>query len=190
MYFTKRTYVKNWEHSAKEEKHVISIKKNSKTVDKSYIDVNKISYIIEEVAYWRKANAIHKWFVDNAQGGEDDCRDAWVEISQIEELVKLCKEVIKKAKLVDGKLHNGTSWSGGVQTENYVDGKIIENAEEIAELLPTEGGFFFGGTDYNEWYLSDVKDTIEALEPVLEAERLEDGSGYKYIGEYYYRSSW
>lgn len=29
--------------------------------------------IIEQVGYWRKANAIHKWFVDNIQDGEDDC---------------------------------------------------------------------------------------------------------------------
>ena len=25
-------------------------------------------------AYWRKANAIHKWFVDNVQDGEDNCQ--------------------------------------------------------------------------------------------------------------------
>lgn len=27
----------------------------------------------EEVAYWRKFNALHKWFVDNVQRGVDDC---------------------------------------------------------------------------------------------------------------------
>jgi len=29
--------------------------------------------------------------------------------------------------------------------------------------LPTERGFFFGSTDYNEWYLQDVKDTIKII---------------------------
>ena len=28
----------------------------------------------ESFGYWRKANQIHKWFVDNVQGGIDDCR--------------------------------------------------------------------------------------------------------------------
>lgn len=29
--------------------------------------------IMTEIAYWRKANHIHKWFVDNVQYGVDDC---------------------------------------------------------------------------------------------------------------------
>ena len=27
----------------------------------------------KEVAYWRKSNQIHRWFVDNVQDGIDDC---------------------------------------------------------------------------------------------------------------------
>ena len=30
--------------------------------------------LFEEVGYWRKANAIHNWFVNNIQNGKDDCR--------------------------------------------------------------------------------------------------------------------
>lgn len=29
--------------------------------------------IWKEIGYWRKANHIHKWFVDCVQDGEDDC---------------------------------------------------------------------------------------------------------------------
>ena len=36
--------------------------------------------------YWRKANQIHKWFVDNVQGGEDDCGAYIVEREQLEDL--------------------------------------------------------------------------------------------------------
>lgn len=35
----------------------------------------KVSF---QVAYWRKANAIHKWFVDNVQGGKDECQRSYV----------------------------------------------------------------------------------------------------------------
>ena len=44
-----------------------------------------------EVMYWRKANAIHKWFVDNVQGGEDDCREYPVSNDQLIELRDTCK---------------------------------------------------------------------------------------------------
>ncbi len=46
------------------------------------------------VMTWRKANAIHKWFVDNVQSGVDDCGSYYVEKVQLEELRDLCKEII------------------------------------------------------------------------------------------------
>ena len=32
----------------------------------------------EEVAYWRKFNALHNWFVQNCQDGVDECQYAEV----------------------------------------------------------------------------------------------------------------
>ena len=46
-------------------------------------------------AYWRKANAIHGWFVDNVQNGEDNCSRYYVSRDNMSELVTLCKKVIK-----------------------------------------------------------------------------------------------
>ena len=31
-----------------------------------------------KVGQWRKSNQIHQYFVDNCQGGEDDCRESYV----------------------------------------------------------------------------------------------------------------
>ena len=52
--------------------------------------------------------------------------------------------------------------------------KIKENVEttEVKEtknvdLLPTIQGFFFGSTEYDEYYYSDIDETIEILENVL-----------------------
>lgn len=47
-----------------------------------------------KIGYWRKANAIHQWFVDNCQNGEDDCREANVHREQLEELLGTVKEVL------------------------------------------------------------------------------------------------
>ena len=45
------------------------------------------------VGYWRKAWAIHKWFVDNCNGGVDDCREFRVPFYKIKELLETCKQV-------------------------------------------------------------------------------------------------
>ena len=47
------------------------------------------------------------------------------------------------------------------------DGEYIENPEVAAEYLPTQSGFFFGSTDYDQWYMEDIESTIEILTNVL-----------------------
>ena len=54
----------------------------------------EVKTIRAEVAYWRKANAIHAWFVTNVQGGVDECQDSHVGRDQLEELRQLCLEVL------------------------------------------------------------------------------------------------
>jgi hypothetical protein len=88
------------------------------------------------VAYWRKANAIHDWFVQNVQDGVDECQEAWVSREQLQELVDVCKTV-------------------------------LADMSKAEELLPTRSGFFFGGTDYDEWYKGDLEYTVTRLEKIL-----------------------
>ena len=150
MYLTKRHYVKNWSFMKPEQKHKIVVKLNNKS--RTDIDTKAISEVTEDVMYWRKANAIHNWFVTNCQDGEDDCRDSHVEREQLEELLNLCNQV------------------------------LADNSK-AEELLPSQSGFFFGGTDYDEWYFKDVEETKEALTKELS----KPDNGY---AEYYYHSSW
>jgi len=84
MYLTKKTYVKNWEHNGAENQYTIDIKKGGNPV--TFINPKRISYIEEEVMYWRKANQIHNWFVPNVQDGEDDCKEYYVTIESILDL--------------------------------------------------------------------------------------------------------
>jgi hypothetical protein len=59
--------------------------------------------------------------------------------------------------------------------------KAVQNQPAVAEaLLPTASGFFFGGTEYDEWYMQGIDYTIQTLN-----EALADPNG-----EYYYSSSW
>ena len=48
------------------------------------------------------------------------------------------------------------------------DGKIVANPDDCAEILPTQCGFFFGMTDYDEIYIQDLENTVNILTEVLE----------------------
>lgn len=93
------------------------------------------------VAYWRKANQIHKWFVDNIQEGEDNCRSYYVSKEKLSELLALAKRA-------------------------YL--------EKNPNLLPPSDGFFFGGTQIDEWYWNDLDMTIQQLERVLSLPNLDE----------------
>jgi hypothetical protein len=47
-----------------------------------------------QVGYWRKANQIHDWFVNNVQDGEDSCQKSHVSRKQLIELKETCAEVL------------------------------------------------------------------------------------------------
>ncbi|MBV9669754.1 MAG: hypothetical protein JOZ43_02260 [Acidobacteriales bacterium] len=135
---------------------------------------------------WRKANHIHAWFVDNVQYGKDDCGLYEVGWDQLRDLLSLCRKVIKASKLVDGSVlvatvYNKENPEGIPQRE---PGKVIENAAVAEKLLPTREGFFFGTTEYDEGYLTDVIETRDWIERMLH-DRENGVPGY-----IYYSSSW
>lgn len=84
------------------------------------------------VAYWRKANAIHRWFLENTGQEEDKCQKIYIGGNQLQELVKLCEEV-------------------------------LADHSKAEELLPTQEGFFFGPTEYGDWYFEDLANTVKQL---------------------------
>ena len=84
-------------------------------------------------------------------------------------------------------IQNGTDDCG----EYYVSKADLETLLELCEkikadnsladeLLPGASGFFFGGTEYDEWYFNGIDNTIDILKEALEDEN----------GEYLYSSSW
>jgi hypothetical protein len=180
MYLHRKTYVKNWEFMGPEERHSITVFKGGKP--RADVKPERIAYIIEQVAYWRKANHIHKWFVDNCQDGEDDCREACVSQEQLADLVALCKQVLGTVETVEGDIHTGTTYyPDGKVIEHIRPGEVVAQQGVAASILPTQSGFFFGGTEYDEYYLDATRYTLEQLEPLL----AEEGDG-----DFTYRSSW
>ena len=179
MYLYKRTYVQNWDHMEDEAKHSITIE----GPEASHIDTKRITNIEEQVGYWRKANSIHKWFVDNVQNGVDECQESVVSKEQLQKLLYICKTLQEEMVLQKGIIENGQVLQEAKFTPKYELGDMVVNEELCKELLPTTEGFFFGSTNYDQWYFDDIKHTVEVL---TEALQNTDSSGVSY----YYQASW
>lgn len=133
------------------------------------------------VGYWRKANHIHHWFVNNVQDGRDDCGRHYVHRSQLYELYNICKDVLAHCRLVRGQVLASITYTHEGQTKNYIDGLILEDSRYAREHLPTSDGPFFGSTEYNEQYVNSIKDTIRIIERALKTPD---------EWEFYYEASW
>ena len=55
------------------------------------------------VAYWRKANAIHKWFCD-LDGGRDECQDIYVTKDNLIELRDMCAAILREPAMAHSTL--------------------------------------------------------------------------------------
>ena len=140
--------------------------------------------IKEEVGYWRKANAIHHWFVENIQNGVDDCcYHREVREEDLLDLLDICKRVLDSCELVDGQICNGYSYQDGKKAPIMENGRYVKDPSVAEELLPTESGFFFGSYEYDEYYVEDIKNTIDIITKVLETTNFETEM-------LYYCSSW
>jgi hypothetical protein len=60
--------------------------------------------------------------------------------------------------------------------------RVLADNSLAEELLPSRAGFFFGSTEYDEWYFGDIEQTVTMLETVLR-ETPEDWT-------FAYQSSW
>lgn len=146
-YLYKKTFI--WQSEwVEEEKRMEVVVKTGGVVDTKF-KPKRIKYVVEEMGYWRKANHIHNWFVQNVQDGVDNCADYYVDRNDLENLLEACE-------------------------------RVIVNPSQSEELLPTAQGFFFGVTEYEEYYFDTVRETISILKDCLS-----DEDAY-----FYYTSSW
>lgn len=92
-----------------------------------------------EAAYWRKASAIHRWFVDNAQGGKDDCYENYVSKEQLSELAYLCAEVLKdKDKAAELLPPCSGFFFGSSDIDSYYFEQLRYTLDTIDNLLNNE----------------------------------------------------
>ena len=108
-----------------------------------------------QIGYFRKFNALHSYIVKTFADGIDNCQDIILYKEDVEQIKKVLDEVLNAHQQV----------------------------EKAKELLPTQSGFFFGGTDYDEFYFEDVKDAADLMQSFLDNF---DFDKYQLV----YRASW
>jgi len=96
------------------------------------------------IAYWRKANAIHRFFVDNVQKGDDSGGNYFVSIEDIKELKNRCDTILEVA-------YTGDYWTTVAK-----------------DMLPTQSGFFFGDTEYDEFYMDGIEYTSDIVDSIID----------------------
>jgi hypothetical protein len=85
MYLDKKLRISEYDYDQNDKTLVDKVLKLIEVEDKS--ENYKHITISVPAIYWRKSNQIHRWFVDNCQGGVDDCREVEVEVKQLENLL-------------------------------------------------------------------------------------------------------
>jgi hypothetical protein len=148
MFFTGRRYL--WDFGDGDQDRIAAVAKVFPEAAGA-----RINEVTAEFQYWRKANQIHRWFVDNVQDGVDECQETFVPIEKLYELRDVCAAV-------------------------------MADRSQAATLLPAQSGFFFGGTEYDEYYFSDVERTLKWLDGLLTKQALAALKGW----DFYYQASW
>lgn len=107
----------------------------------------KVEKVIVEAIYWRKANHIHAWFVENVQEGNDDWGTYYVSRDKLKELRDLLIEVCEKPELAVDKLptrsgffFGSTEYDEGYYADNQ---RTIEMINIVLEKYPKQWDFYY-----------------------------------------------
>lgn len=95
-----------------------------------------------EKFYFRKVNCLYGYCIDNNLF-EDYGRLALIDHEQMVDILNRAKEILSQP----------------TKEEQLKKGE---------ELLPTEDGFFFGNTDYNDYYLQDIEEVRDKFKGMLD----------------------
>lgn len=159
----------------------------------------------DEAIYWRKFNAVHRWFVNNVQGGKDDCGihkpvgadKLGVLAGRVRRCLDVIWDAVKGERYEIGEVSSGSDMTV-LPSACVVNGQklidfgtfsctwTLKDRRDISRLeaeLPTCEGFFFGPSSYGSYYAQDMQYTHEKLSELLKSTDFSDWI-------YYYGSSW
>jgi hypothetical protein len=109
-----------------------------------------VNGVTVEAMYWRKANAVHKWFVDNVQEGVDDCGYYHVSREKLEQLRDLVLEVIETQN-VELLPPTGGFFFGSTEIDEWYWEDMKNTAQGLANVLDTFDTHFWDFEYHSSW---------------------------------------
>jgi len=155
----------------------------------------KTEYGTQEVGYWRKANAIHGWFVRECGNNVDECQEIVVPKIKLLELQAQCLIAVMKRNQEETTSEESPKSSRSVPVDGQEMGEWLmeqmkmettlavmeKEFEDTSDPLRPVAGFFFGGTEKDQYYYADLMETVEII-----AKAVTDYPD----GEFIYQASW
>lgn len=130
MYLTAKRYIYDFDDAGKA---------LSDALEQFKVNGMRVKELSYEAGYWRKANAIHQWFVDNVQDGVDNCGEYIVFTEQLEKLLELVNEVLRNKDKASELLPTASGFFFGslIYDEGYFD-DLIQTKAIIENVLSME----------------------------------------------------
>lgn len=101
---------------------------------REYKHLKGVFSIFHEGAYWRKANAIHGWFVDKVQKGVDDCGYYELTRKHLERLRKACATSFRTKKAGSLKPRGGFFF-GSTAIDEWYWRDMCDTIKQLDDLL-------------------------------------------------------
>lgn len=139
MYLKAKKYVFGWQR--RDEAETDEVKQHGRLLealgltneDVKYESIKSITIKVG-VAYWRKANQIHRWFVENVQNGLDDCEPNEVSREQLQTLLDECKAALE-SKSSDNLPPKSGFFFGSTEVDEWYWQGIKETVEQLEFVL-------------------------------------------------------
>jgi hypothetical protein len=104
-----------------------------------------------ELAYWRKTNSVHRWFVENVQNSVDDCGEYEVSKDQLSELLTSVNAVLENKKLAEEILPTTRGFFfGSIDYDNW----YFADLDETQKMLNKAIEFMVANPDHKVYYQS------------------------------------
>jgi hypothetical protein len=95
------------------------------------------------MGYWRKANQIHNWFVNELADGVDECQVITVRREDLEQLKELCIQVLAHKSLAEDLLPTGAGFFFGSTTyDEYYYADLNDTIGIINKCLESKFDYF------------------------------------------------
>ena len=127
MYLSARRSLSVWQPDEKQLKAAIDAALNT--------ELGTVSHVTIDVGYWRKANAIHNWFVKTVQDGVDECQEYTVSLEQLTELLAIVNMVIDDPTLAGEILPPREGFFFGSTTVDDWYNEYLVHTKEILEKI-------------------------------------------------------